>query len=109
MSFTEKYIKENQAIAAQQAEVLGAFAKGIATQVRAKGCNEEWRVLEHTDVNLYKYEIRIKPVPKEIWVNIYTNKTPVVHYSEDAAYQGHRRGYDKALIRTEHYLQVSDD
>ena len=105
MNLIEKQRRIDLAI--HQAEVLQAFANGIPTQVRREGRNGEWRPLDHTNVNLYLYEIRIKPAPDEVWLNMYNNMEPVVHNSAKDAEEGHNN--TSSYVETRHYIQVMDE
>ena len=99
--------QENRAIARQQAEVLTAYADGITTQARKKHTNLPWHELEHTDVDLYTYEIRLKPEPKEIWANYYP---PINLHNFHLTVESANMMQDNTTecIR-EHYLQVMDE
>ncbi len=80
--------------------LVQALAEGKTVQYRLLG--EKWSTGGDVDFSLPPDQYRIKPEPREIWVNEYPEGDSHTHYSAESAAKA--KGVCKAITR--HYREV---
>jgi hypothetical protein len=57
----------------EQRDIIQAAIDGKALQMRVLNQGRPWQDREPTHFNFGHYEYRLKPVPREWWVNVYAS------------------------------------
>lgn len=88
----------------EQIAVMQAFADGEEVQIDVG--QHEWRDDPDPEWNWVRFNWRIKPQPKIIWVNEYRQGFSWnVHHTEERAIKCASKG----IIRTAPYIQLTDE